>query len=254
LKTFILILLLFSSLVVAADYPLKDGKPTSKGIELYIEEMADSIVMEFMAFVDDTIYNLYIYAEDLTDYGIHDSLELGRYYSHEIYITTAESFEAYELDDLPKWKQNSLDECNKFVKAALLHEICHEYTNQLAIEMRSIDGIRVDPAYQTNIWIIMSYETFGSTFIEEGICEYLIEKMGEILPPKKPEIPRTVDELTNNENRYKFVYKFSAHFLTEFLDSAGIKKGIKVLLHNSPPTYEEILDPPRYFDRLKYPF
>jgi len=254
LRTLGLVILLFKTLVVFADYPLKDGKPTSKGIEMYIEEMADSVVMEFMDFVDDTIYNLYIYAENLADYGIEDSLELGRYFAHEIYITTAESFIAYELDDLPKWKRNSLEESNKFVKAALLHEICHEYTNQVAIEMRSIDGIRVDPAYQTNIWIIMSYETFGSTFIEEGICEYLIERMGEIVPPRQPEIPETLEELTDNRNRYPFVYKYSAHFLKDFLGSVGFKRGIKLLLHNPPPTYEEILDPPRYFNRLKYPF
>jgi len=249
-----LIALLFNPLIVTADYPLKDGRPTSKGIEQYIEEQSDSILYEFMECIEDTVYNVFIYAEDLADYGIDDSLELGRYYAHEIYITTEESFLAYQLDDLPKWKKNSLEESNKFVKAALLHELTHEYINQVGIEMRSIDGIRVDPAFETNIWIIMSYETFGSTFIEEGICEYLIEKMGEIIPPRKPFVPETIEELTNSENRYKVVYKYSSVFLKDFLDAVGFKKGIKVLLHNPPPTYEEILDPPQYFNRLKYPF
>lgn len=247
-------MLLFNPLVVSTDYPLKDGRPTSKGIELYIEEQSGSILLEFMEFIDDTIYNVYIYAENLTDYGIEDSLELGRYFAHEVYITTDESFLAYELDDLPKWERNALEESNKFVKAALLHELAHEYINQVGIEMRSIDGIRVDPAYETYIWIIMSYETFGSTFIEEGICEYLVDQMGEIISPRKPFIPKTVEELTSSENRYRVVYKYASFFLKDFLDATGFKKGIKILLHNPPPTYEEILDPPRYFNRLKLPF
>ena len=254
MRTIALVILLFLFPVVRADFPLKDGKPTSKGIELYIEQMADSILMEYMDFIGDTIYNIYIYAEDLTDYGIYDSLELGRYYAHEIYINTDELFLAYELDDLPKWQQNSMNECNKFVKAALLHELTHEYISQIGTEMRAVDGIRVDPAYQTDIWIIMSHETFGSSFIEEGICEYLIGRMGEIIPPRRPFIPKTIEELTHSDNRYRVGYKYAAYFLRDFLDSVGLKKGIKVLIHNPPPTYEEILDPPKFFNRLKYPF
>lgn len=235
------------------DYPLKDGKPTSKGIARYLDDKGDSLIVEFQEFVDDTLYNVWIYADDLTEYSIDDSLELGRYYPYEIYITTNELFMAYALADLPESKRDKIEESNKFVKAVVMHELAHNYIHQIGIEMKSVDSIRVDRSFITQIWIIRSYETFGSVFIEEGICEYLTEKMGELIPPEIPFIPGTVEELIKSENEYKVKYKYSSHFLKTFLDTTGFKAGVKILLHNPPPTYEEILYPDLYFSRLELP-
>ena len=232
------------------DYPLKNGRPTSKGIKQYVEEQSDSLVIEFQNFIDDTIYNIWIYAEDLTRYSVNDSLELGRYYPHEIFISTAEMFLAYELGDLSQEQRDHLVESNRFVKAAMIHELTHDYINQISVEMRSIDKIRIDRSYQTSIWIVRSPETFGSTFIEEGLCEYMVEKMGELIPPERPFIPKSVQDITNGDNRYEVNYKYASFFLKTYLDTTGFKKGVKILLHNPPPSYDEILQPNLFFTRL----
>jgi len=235
------------------EYPVKNGKPTSRGISQYIEDNRDSLVAEYERFVRDTLYNVWIYAEDLTQYDIVDSLELGRYYPHEVFINTAEEFQAYELDDLSRLRKTFTEESNKFVKGTVMHELTHAYIHQISLEMQVIDSIRMHRAYQTYIWILRTHETFGSVFIEEGICEYMAGKMGEIIPPRKPVRPTDIEELTDRENKYQFQYKYAASFLETFLDTTGFKKGVKILLHNPPPTYEEILEPDRFFGRLAVP-
>lgn len=207
-------------------------------------------MVEYQNFVGDTLYDVWIYAEDLTANDILDSMELGRYYPDEIYITTDELFLAYELADLTKKERISIVESNKFVKAAVIHELTHDYVHQISVEMRSIDGIHVDRSYQSSLRILRSYDLFGSTFIEEGICEYIVKKMGELISPKRPFIPRTIKGLTDKNNRYFVNYKYSSYYLKTFLDTTGFKKGVKVLLHNSPPSYEEILKPDLFFSRL----
>lgn len=254
MKRLIIILLLFNPVGDQEQYPLKNGRPTSQGIEQYIEDKRDSLIVEYENFIGDTLFNVWIYAEDLTQYDIHDSLELGRYYPHEIFINTAEKFQAYELDDLPRWKRAFIDESNRFVKATVMHELTHEYVYQISLEMQMLDQIGVHRAFQTYIWIIRTHENFGATFIEEGICEYFTGKMGEIIPPRRPSAPDNVAELIDRKNRYKFQYKYSAHYLKTFLDTTGLKRGVKILLHNPPPNYEEILAPDQFFSRLIIPF
>jgi len=212
--------------------------------------MSDSIVAEYQNFIGDTLYDVWIYAEDFPVYNINDSMELGRYYPNEIYITTEELFLAYELGDLPRKDRVLIVESNRFVKAAVIHELTHDYIHQISIEMRSIDSIPVDRSYQSSLRIIRSYDLFGSTFIEEGICEYIVDKMGELILPKRPFIPKTIEDIMDKDNRYLVDYKYSAYYLKTFLDTTGLKKGVKVLLHNSPPTYEEILKPDLFFGRL----
>lgn len=229
---------------------MKNGKPTSKGIEQYIEEQADSIVKEYQEFVGDTLYDIWIYADNLTFYDVHDSLELGRYYPNEIYVSTTEMFMAYELADLSKAQKAAINESNKFVKATVIHELTHDYLYQIGLEMRILDSLSIDRSYQTNLWIIHSHETFGSEFIQEGICEYVTEKMGEVIVPRHPYIPKTIEDLTNKDHRYLVKYKYAAYYLKSFLDTTGLKKGIKILLYNPPPSFEEILNPDLFFYRL----
>lgn len=246
----ILFILLFQP---AEEYPLKNGRPTSKGIEQYIEEMSDSLVYEYQQFIGDTIYNIWIYAEDLEEYDLADSIELGRYYPNEIYITTEELFIAYELDDLKRVTRASIDQSNRFVKSTVFHELTHEYIHQISQEMQFVEGIGVHRAYQTYIWFLRTYETFGSEFIEEGICEYVTTKMGEVIPPRRIPVPRNVEELTSRENRYWITYKYAAEYVKELLDITGLKEGIRILLYNPPPNFEEILEPELFFSRLVRP-
>jgi len=246
----IFILFLMIQVGTSWDYPLKDGKPTSKGIEQYVEENSDRVIQEYQDYVGDTLYNVWIYTDDLSDKDGRETFKLGRFFPHEIYINTEELFEAYELKDLSPDQQGRYQECNKFVKAAMIHEISHEWVYQIGMEMESVFHIPVDKSYQTGIWIVKSHTTFGSSFIEEGINEYISEKMGELIPPSHVDMPGSVEALLDKESEYMIKYKCSSAFLKAFLDSTGIKKGIQTLLHNPPPTYDEILEPELFFGRL----
>jgi len=248
----IFILLWLITIPASHDYPLKNGKPTSKGIEQYIEDKRDTLIIEYQNFIKDTLYNVWIYAKDLSSYIANDSMDLGWYYPNEIFITTSEQFVAYELADLSKVQKAFTKESNKFVKSTVFHELTHTYIYQISLEMRSVDKISVNRSYQTNIWILKSHESFGRSFIDEGLCEYISEKMGEIIPPKRPYIPKTVKDVLDKNKSYEIRYKYSSQFLKPFLDTTEFKKGVKILLHNSPPSYKEILNPDLFFERLVY--
>lgn len=249
----IYILLLLMSAVMTGDYPLKNGKPTSEGIEQYVEENTDSLLREYHDFMGDTLYNVWIYTANLEEQGDTNLIELGRYFPHEIYISTAERFEAYELDDLSPGRRENLRESNKFVKGVMIHELTHEYVNQIGVEMRSLHKIHVDKSYETGVWIVNSHENFGSSFIEEGLCEYISGEMGELIQPTRVEKPGSIEELLDRDNQYMVKYKYAVGFLENFLDTTGFKVGVQILLHNPPPSYEEILYPDHFFGRLVVP-
>jgi hypothetical protein len=248
---FILIILLLIPPQVKPDYPLKNGKPTSRGIDLYIEENAERLVEEYQDFIRDTIYNAWIYSEDLSSNGYYDPYELGRYYPNEVFITNAEVFIAYELAALTSRGRDTLNNTNLFVKSAVFHELTHHYIYQLGIEMLHTDSVEVDRAYQSFFRIYSTHPGPGPNFIEEGLCEYVCAKMGEIISPKKVFIPQRIEEIELDENRYKVFYKYSSFYLESFLDTTGLKRGIKTLLHNRPPSPEEILEPDLFFARLE---
>jgi hypothetical protein len=247
-----LLLVIIWSLIlpVPQEYPLKKGKPTSKGIEQYIEYKSESIKTEFQEFIGDTLHSVWIYAEDLSHYVTNDTLELGWYYPHEIFITTSEKFLAYEINDLSPRKQAHSAGNNKFVKSAIVHELTHNYIHQILLEMRSVDSIRVHKAFHSNLVILNAQEAFGRSFIEEGLCEYMTELMGEILPPNRVDTPETIEDLMDSNNTYEIKYKYSSVCLKPFLDTMEFKPAVKILLHNPPPSYREILEPELYFNRL----
>ena len=249
-----LIFILFFLIPVNIDkYPTKFGKPTPKGVKMYVNDNREKLFYEYLDFIEDTLWlNIWIWAEDLTDYVGHDSLELGRYWTGEIIISMDTLFDAYQLEDLSKFKRTLIGESNRFVKSTIFHELTHHYINQIGREMQFIDSVRINRAYETGIWIIKTPNMFGATFIEEGICEYQVTKMGEIIPPKRYYAPKTSSDLENKNNKYKYVYKYSLYYLQTFLDTTGFKKGVKILISNDPPLINEILNPELYFKRLEW--
>ena len=248
---FLYILLLLVPVQEKPDYPLKDGRPTSKGIDRYVEEKGDALIIEFQEFIGDTLYNANIYTEDLSYKEDHSPLELGNYYPNEIFINNAEVYIAYELEWLPRQSRDTIISSNLFVKAAVFHELMHHYIYQLSIEMLRRDQIEVDRAYQSFFRIYSDRGDPGSRFIEEGLCEYVTLKMNETIKPRRPYIPRKASALSRPERAHDIYYVYSAYCLSEFLDTTGLKQGVKILLHNPPPTTEEILKPDLFFSRLK---
>ncbi len=247
----ILIILLWLVPQERQDYPLKNGRPTTRGIERYVENNADSLIKEYQEFIGDTLHNIYIYSEDLSDDGYYDPMELGRYFPNEIFITNAEVYMAYELAWLSKKGRDTVTASNLFVKATVFHELTHDYIHQMSMEMSQIDNITVNRAYQAFFRVYRDPNEMGPRFIEEGICEYVTGKMGEIISPREPFIPRTMSDLSKPENSFNVYYKYSALYLSKFLDTIGIKRGIRILLHNPPPTNKEILNPLLFFTRLQ---
>lgn len=245
------LLLLFVPIQEKQDYPLKNGRPTSKGIDRYVEENADRLILEFQEFIGDSLYNANIYTEDLSKNADQNPLELGNYYPNEIFISNAEVFIAYELETLKRSNRDTIRSTNLFVKAAVFHELMHHYIYQISIEMLRQDQIPVDRAYQAFFRIYSEREDPGARFIEEGICEYATQKMNETISQRRPYIPKKDSDLKKTEKAYDIFYKYSAYCLTEFLDTAGLKQGMKILLHNRPPSTDEILDPELFFARLE---
>ncbi|MEA3461969.1 MAG: hypothetical protein U9R49_08825 [Bacteroidota bacterium] len=250
MSRFLIILVLFIPMQEKPGYPLKNGRPTSKGIDRYVEENAHSLILDFQDYIDDTLYNANIYTEDLSKNSDHNPLELGNYYPNEIFINNAEIFIAYELEMLPKRSRDTIISSNLFVRAAVFHELMHHYIYQIGIEMLRRDQIEVDRAYQSFFRVYSYRDDPGPRFIEEGICEYVTLKMKETISPRRPYIPRKASDLSRPEKAHDIYYKYSAYCLREFLDTTGLKQGVKILLHNSPPTTDEILDPDLFFARL----
>ena len=251
MSAFLFICILLLPLQERSDYPLENGRPTRKGIDLYVEEKSEELIRLFQDFIEDTLYNTNIYTEDLTNDLSDHPLELGIYYPNEIFINNTAPFIAYELEDLTPLGRDTLINCNQFVKAAVLHELMHHYIYQLSIEMLRRDSIPVDRAYQSFFRMYSQRDDPGPRFIEEGICEYLTLEMKEIISRRRPYIPKKPDDLNRPDKAYDIFYRYSAYSMDEFLDTTGLKRGIKTLLHNRPPSVEEILDPDLYFARMK---
>jgi len=253
MKTLICILLILTPLSSIEKYPTKYGRPTPKGVGMYVEDNEYQLIQEYQEYVKDTLWlDVWIFAEDLTDYVGHDTLELGNYWNGEVYIDMDTNFVAYELKPLSKFRRAMIGESNRFVKGTVFHELTHHYMNQIGREMEFYDSIRVNRAYQTGIWIIRNPSLFGATFIEEGVCEYMVTQMDEIIPPKRFHTPKNTTDLTNPANRYRYVYKYSSEYVRVFLDTIGFKEGVKILMSNEPPSTDEILNPELFFNRLDY--
>ena len=112
------------------------------------------------------------------------------------------------------------------------------------------DQIEVYRAYQSYFSIYSRRGDLGYKFIEEGICEYVNVKMKQTISLKRPYIPKKLSDLSKPENAHDILYKYSTYCIEEFLDTTGLKRGIKILLHNRPPSSEEILEPELFFARL----
>lgn len=258
-RTFLIILLffLFVSYQIKPEYPVnRKGEPSKYGIQYYLQKNEDKIISEFQKFVNDTLYDVYITVDNLSNY-MEDEDALGLCISSqssaEIIITNEEKYLAYEVSLLKKRANQEIISANNFVKGTLIHELGHFYFNQVIREMSIVDTITFAPRVRseyTSKFFIVPKNTFGSKFIEEGIAEYSLIKMKEEIVDKNPYIPKSTNDLMAQENKYNVFYRYASYYLTPFIDHYGVKKAIKILVSNPPPSYEEILDSRKFFSRL----
>jgi len=234
------------------DYPRnKEGKPTSVGISNYITENKYHIIDEVQLFINEPIYDIEIYSDDLREYMSHDSLELGRtYIPGEIILTTEERYVGYELKSTPNFKKKNLTYDDKFVKGVLIHEIYHCYFNQVLREMKMM-GFIASSEYNNIVYVPSHEYGFGAEFMEEGFCEYMTFNMGECIRDKREFKPKSIEEIKDPNNISKVKYEYALSFVEPIIQRYGIKYGMAVIIRNKPPSYKEILTPQIYYDRLE---
>ena len=214
-------------------------KPVANYIDYYVQTNGDSIVKEYEDFFGVKIDDMYFETDDLKDYtGNEDGNLLGRYYSNYIIITNEEKYVGYSMKITPKMRIFLYSEIY-FVKGVMIHELSHHYMKQ--ITKRDSLFSRINRDYKYN-------KTFGSVFIEEGVSEYCGYKMGEILIGSYE--PTTMNDLLDKHNENRIYYEYGPKFVKNFLDENGLEKGVIILLTNSPPTNDEILNPNKYFNRI----
>jgi hypothetical protein len=249
---------LFTSYQSKQEYPVnKRGEPTKYGIQYYITKNQDKIISEFQEFVKDTLYDdVYITVDNLSNY-MEDADALGlcisSFSSSEIIITNEEKYLAYEVSLLKKSPNKKIIAANNFVKGTLIHELGHLYFNQVIREMSIVDTVTFSTPVRseyTSKFFIVPKNTFGAKFIEEGLAEYPLVKMKEEIIDENIYIPTSINEIMDKENKYNVFYRYSCYYLTPLIDHFGVKKAIKILVSNPPPTYDEILDSKRFFARL----
>ena len=256
----ILIFLAITVLPQEALLLYKNGKPSSKGIDEYVNNNSNDFIDEFQQYIKDTLYNdVYITTTDLSKLADYDKSELGFTELHlngcEIVITNQRKFADYSINTLTKrGGKKDRNEYEQFVKSVMFHELMHAYFRQIMQVLIMQDKLN---HYYYNTQLVPNAEMrYGSAFLEEGLCEYLIRTKGEILECQNKYVPKTVNDLLNKENTFKVQYEYSSYYLQNFMDSCTnkygrMKIGIKIILENNPPNYQEILNPKLYFNRLK---
>lgn len=232
-------------------YYNKSGKPSTYGITQYVEKFQDNIIMEYR-FKIDTLYYVDVFTDNLSE--LSDENDLGNYFPTDnlIVLTNEEKYIEYEYGDLSKFRQKLTSYTDRTVKAVLFHELTHAYFYQTIARMKMNDEYVSSEYGYINIYP-RSDLRFGSEFIEEGICEYVVYYLKESSPIENVFIPKNKTELVNSDNEIVIKYYYSVYFLKDFLDEHGIENGIKILVSNRAPSYDEMINPELFYNRLKYP-
>ena len=237
-------------------YEYNNDIPTKNGIQQYIDRNKSNILNLVENFVGDSIRTYHIKTDNLSEYMDYDSLEAGRFYPEdEIIITNELKFYDYELGFVPKWKQKEFKSNTKFLKGVLIHEFVHVYIYQYIYDCLG-NNIPIFHDYiNFNMFPgIRSY--YSSEFIEEGICEYVVMKLKEgifgdfKLDCKTPATESDKREFMEVQNTYGIKYQYSRAFVQRIFENYSFKKALLIILTCQPPSYEELLCPELYYERL----
>ncbi len=237
-------------------YQYDNNIPTKNGIHHYIDLNIGSILNTVENFIGDSIFSYSIKTDNLSEYQGYDSLEAGRFYPEdEIIITNEPKFHDYELIFVPKWKQKEFDFNTKFVKGVIIHELIHLYIYQFIYDCLK-NNIPVNSEY-FNFSIypgIKSY--YASEFIEEGICEYVVMKLREgifsdyKLDSSEGDSAVTVKKFMQIQNTFDIKYQYSRTYVQKIFEKNSFRKALLIIFTCKAPSYEELLSPDLYYDRL----
>lgn len=245
-----LILISFLFLGTTQDYEYKRGRPTTKGIDAYVEANWLPFIADYQKFIGDTLFfEPFISTDNLSKYYDYTDGDAGYFERPDnIIITNEEKYIDYEVKLLSRYERNGYQEASMFVRAVVMHELTHCYVYQimmmaqhdkkLAYEFRQ--GLRIIPV-----------DHYGTNFLEEGICEYVVEIMGEMIVSDEV-IVITKTDLQQHRNSHEVKYRYSRQFVTPIVQEFGLEPAIYMILSNKPPNDVEILNPKLYYDRLKW--
>ena len=213
------------------------SRPTTEGINQYVFKNSDSIISEFNNFFHVNLYDMSVETGDLREYG-YDKNELGLYdwNLHIITINNEEKFSVYSLKDFKKTELKNIIHFNNSVRGSLIHEIAHGYTDQISDSLN-----------------FKEKSDFGTIFLKEGVAEYCSLKLGEVII-NDMYIPSSIEELQDQKLLYEINYNYSYFFVRNILDTYGLTNGIILFFKNPPPTDDEILNPIKYYTRIKKTF
>ena len=235
-----------------------NGRPTTLGIDWYINhsENQRNFIREFQKTIKDSIYNDIFFKTETpkkkTAILAYNSITAN---SCEIIVNNREEYRAFEYDTT---KFGEYYDTDYFLKATVMHEISHYYVYQCIIEMQRIMHVKVNMYYTADLYMYPNRELqYGSKFIEEGFCEYIIQRYNHTPEFVSIRIPVYKSELEDKKLDFDIQYVYASKYLWNFFDmsiglTGSVKQGLMVILSNPPPNYEEILKPVLYFDRLKF--
>ena len=246
MKTLILILFL---LLPQQQDEYKWGKPTSKGVDNYVERNEYQFVIDYQNHIKDTLFlEPFISTDDLTRYYEYSRGESGYYERPDnIIIDNNPNYVDYELRRLNPYRRNQYVEVNKFVRGVVMHELthCYFYQNELAVQFG--DSLHRD--YREGLRMIPT-DNYFTEFIEEGFCEWVAADMDEIIPRSEEVLVFKKDMSRQSRNTYRIKYSYARQFVAPIIERYGLRDAIRVVVSQPAPTEEEILKPQRYYDRL----
>ena len=227
----------------------KRGRPTSKGVDKYVERNEYQFVIDYQNHVGDTLfYEPFISSDDLTKYYHYTGVESGWFERPDnIIVNNHSQYIDYELSRLSRFRKSQYREATMFVRAVVMHELTHAYVYQImmkcqydkTLEYEWRQGLRMLP---TDNWF--------TEFIEEGICEWVVEDMGEMIGYDEEVV--LIKKDLDNRNSYEIKYRYSKQFVSPIIEEFGLEAAIYMVLSNAPPNREEVLNPKQYYDRLKW--
>ena len=248
MRTLVVILLL---LLFPQQDEYKWGRPTSKGVDKYVERNEYQFVIDYQLHIGDTlIFEPFISTDDLSDYYTYNEGDMGYFEPPDnILINNEPRYIDYELSRLSRYERNRYLEATQFVRAVVVHELTHCYFYQIVM-MAQYDK-KLEYEFRQGLRII-PVDHYGTKFLEEGVCEYVVELMDEMIVSNKKLVLNKNDLTTANRNSHRVKYVYSREFVKPVIEEFGLKSAIYMMVTNKSPSDEEILNPSLYYDRLKW--
>lgn len=235
----------------------------SSDVDNYVKVNELQFVKDYQVLIKDSIYNdIFIKTADFKKlFGKKYSENKNTlafnaidFNSCEITVNNEERYAGY--DYLSIKNKEWYGEQDYFLRATVMHEISHYYFYQCALELEKIKNVEVNQYYRLSLFQYPNAElSYGAKFIEEGICEYL-KYYWKLSPAISNDYqPKNINDIVTNGNKYEILYGYSSQFVKDFIDCSikqygRPKNAIEILLHNKPPSYEEILKPEKFYGRL----